>query len=115
MRIRFANAYAPTEDQLTSTDLAQLRTIVCLAQGRRTYDGPVTYYLTDTARYDVIADGVHRYDAWIVNGWLPLVVFAAGRAEVVAWWSDQDSSTEGFDDGHDVYAAYEAVLAEREP
>lgn len=114
MRINFANAYTPDADHLTPTDLAQLRRIAGLAQGMPDFDGPVTYYLTDTSRYEVIADGAHRYDAWIVNGWLPLVIFAPGGTDVVAWWSDQDDSTDGFDDGDDVYAAYEAVLAARE-
>jgi hypothetical protein len=107
MTIHFANRYAPSGEALTPLEVAQIRKIIGLAQGVPNYGGPVTDYLTDSARYDVIADGVHRYDAWIIGGWQPFVVFPAGGTEVLAWWSDQDSSTEEFPDADAVYAAYE--------
>jgi hypothetical protein len=112
MRFRFDNAHAPSADRLGPTDVAQLRRIIGLVQGMPDYDGPIpSQFLDSIARYDVIAEGVHRYDAWIMHGWLPVVVFDAGRAEVRAWWSDQDDATEGFADADDVYAAYEALVA----
>jgi len=58
----------------------------------------------------VVADGQHRYDAWIVNGCLPLIVFAPGSSAVLAWWSDQSDGADDFADGDAVYAAFETDI-----
>lgn len=109
----FADPYAPA-GELGDAVVAQLQAIVGLARGVPGYAGAVPpEYLTDTLRYHVIAEGEHRYDAWIVHGWLPLVVFAPGGREVVAWWSDQDDGTEGFADADAIHAAYEAITRSR--
>lgn len=113
MPAHFTDGTTPGIDALSASDLAQLRAVIGLAQGRPDYDGPVDDYLEGTLRYDVLLDGVHRYDAWVVGGWLPCVVFETGASAVAAWWSDQDSRTEGFADADDVWAAYEAAMAER--
>jgi hypothetical protein len=110
----FVDSETPNPDRLNATDLAQLRRIDALMRGGPELDGLVAASPANSTRYRVVLGGTHRYDAWIVNGWQPLVVFAPGGTEVLAWWSDQDSSTDAFPDAHDVYAAYEVALAGQE-
>ena len=88
-----------------------MRVVVGLMRGTSGYDGPVDEYAS--VRYEVVDAGVHRYDAIVVGGWQPLVVFAPGTTDVLAWWSDQDDRSDGFADADAVYAAYEAAISVR--
>jgi len=65
-----------------------------------------------STRYRALSGGAQRYDVWIVNGWLPLVVFAPDGADILAWWGDQDDAAEGFADADAIYAAYEALMTD---
>jgi len=92
-------------DPLNETDIAQLRRIVALQRAQPGYDGPVDHLQAE--RFEVMEGEVHRYDAWVIDGFLPLVVFAPADANDIAWWSDQDDNTENFADTDAVWAAYE--------
>ena len=110
MAFVFANPTTPTSP--TPIELAQLHAIDALYRVQPRPDGSlVAVDPASCTRYEVSDGGVHRYDAYVIGGWQPFVVFAPGGSVVLAWWSDQGDSSEGFADADAVYAAYELAIA----